>query len=460
MSADATTLEREVRRLRFGDPAQEERFQFDRQAGAVGRARGTMIVGIFVVVLLGMLDVIYATAAIPDYVAISIEVRFLWVAPIWLALLISTYLPGHCRRADWANAVATMGICWGLAYLKWHLPWYNPMSNILTDTALDVSLVMMISFFTLPIRFDRLVVTVILIVGGISVGFILTTTGDLHHDSQLLAFVLVGLGGLILVSVRAREVTERRLFAQREQLAELNAELSRMNAEKNEFMTIAAHDLRSPLAAVGGLVTGLSTGRFVSAEQTDTAYRSIQSMTQRMLGLVEDYLGAHVVEHASLPVRVERLDLGAAVEAARGRFVAGAKEKAQTVRFEVPEEPVWGQADGALLAQILDNFMSNALKFSPVGAEVEIGLLVAEDGSRVRIEVIDQGPGIPASEQHQLFRMFGRTSVQPTAGEKSHGIGLAVTKRLAESMGGTVGCDSPVTEVETGAAFWVELAAR
>jgi signal transduction histidine kinase len=457
MSADGATMERQVRRLRFVEPLREERFQTERHVAALGRTRVTTIAGIFVVALLGMLDVLYASADTPEYVAISLKVRLLWICPLWLVMLISTYLPGHYRRADWVYPAVTVGICWGLAYLKWHLPLYIDNANILTATTLDVSLVMMISFFTLPIRFGRLVVAVLAIIAVVSGGYLLTTSGSLYQDSRLLSFVLMGLGGLILVSVRAREVTERRLFAQREQLAELNAELSRLNAEKDEFMTIAAHDLRSPLAAVGGLAEALRRGRVSGAEKVNTTYRSITEMTRRMLALVEDYLGAHAVEQAALPVRIRRIDLGAAVRAAVDRFEPAAQDKGQRLRCDAPAGPVWGEADEALLAQILDNFVSNALKFSPTGATIELALLQAADGGRVRVEVVDEGPGVPAGEQHRLFRMFGRTSVQPTAGEKSHGIGLAVTKRLAESMEGTVGCESPVAEDGTGAAFWVEL---
>lgn len=456
MTAEPMTLERQVRRLRFAERAQEQRFQADRHAAAQGRARVTMIVGIFVVVLLGLLDVVYA-AETPGYVAISLKVRFLWIAPLWLAVLVSTYLPGHIRRADWMYAAATIGICWGLAYLKWHIPLYVNNANILTATALDVALVMMISFFTLPIRFGRLVLAVLAIIAAISVGFLLTTAGEVQEDSRILACVLVALGGLILVSVRAREVTERRLFAQREQLAELNSELARLNAEKNEFMTIAAHDLRSPLAALGGLGQALRRGTISDAAQLARVYGSIEEMSQRMLGLVDDYLGAHAVEHGQLPIRLARCDLATEVREAVQRAESMAAAKDQRLHFDAPAEEIQGEVDASLLAQILDNFLSNAVKFSPVGGSVEVGFLRADDGDRVRIEVCDEGPGVPVDEQAKLFRMFGKTSVRPTAGEKSHGIGLAVTKRLAESMNGSVGCESPLTESGTGAAFWIEL---
>lgn len=449
------------RPLRFADAAQEERFQTDRQTSALWRARVTMIVGIFVVASMGMLDVIYNAASVPEFVEISLWVRFGWVAPIWLGVIISSYLPRHVRRADALYAIATVLICWGLAVMRWSAWVHIPNTNILTSVALDVTMVMLMSFFTLPVRLVWIALAMVGIVGGITGGLLLImTVEEALNNAQLLGFVLLAMAVLVLVSVRAREVTERRLFAQREELTALNAELSRLNAEKNEFMTIAAHDLRSPLAAVNGVVLALQLGQIKGVEKVDTTYRSIQEMTRRMLGLVDDYLGAHAIEHATLPVRRERLDLAEVVTAVARRQKSTAQAKEQTIRFDPPVAAVEAVADASQLAQILENFLSNALKFSPAGAEVEIALLQAEDGSRVRIEVIDQGPGVPVSEQGNLFRMFGRTSVQPTAGEKSHGIGLAVTKRLAESMGGSVGCESPVTGDGTGSAFWVELKAR
>lgn len=451
------SVDQQDRPLRFADPSQEERFQFDRQTTSLFRARITMAVGIFLVAGLGMLDVAYTARGYPEFVGFSLWVRFGWVAPIWLIVIISSYLPGHVRRADAFYAVATVLICWGVALMRlsgWAL---IPGINLLTATALDVMVVMLMSFFTLPMRFAWTAGAAVAIAVGVGAVFLLNTVGADHADSQLLTYVLMGMGVVVLVSVRAREITERRLFAQREELANLNTELSRVNAEKNEFMTIAAHDLRSPLAVVGGVVGGLRTGQISGTEKTNAAYASVLEMTQRMLRLVDDYLGAHAVEHAMLPIRLERLDLGTAAMAAANRLTVTAREKDQTIRFAMPDTEVRAEADASLLAQILDNFLSNAMKFSPVGAEVEIGLLRAEDGSRVRLEVVDQGPGVPAAEQGNLFRMFGRTSVQPTDGEKSHGIGLAVTKRLAESMGGAVGFESPVTEDGSGSAFWVEL---
>jgi signal transduction histidine kinase len=100
-----------------------------------------------------------------------------------------------------------------------------------------------------------------------------------------------------------------------------------------------------------------------------------------------------------------------------------------------------------MLAQVADNFVTNALKFSAAGATVRVELLVAEaageggsgGGGVARLTVTDEGPGIAAEEQGRLFTKFGKGSARATAGEASTGLGLAVAKRLAEAMGGAVG---------------------
>jgi signal transduction histidine kinase len=242
-------------------------------------------------------------------------------------------------------------------------------------------------------------------------------------------------------------------FAQREQLEAMNAELARMNAEKNEFMAIAAHDLRAPLATVSG-VAGQMRARAADAKTGEGA-ALIETQAGRMLALVNDYLGAHAAESGTLPVRRERLHLGEVARAAARRHGPTAARKQQVIELGGEDVATWIEADAALLAQVADNFVSNAIKFSPAGTAVRIEVQTADGHPWARLAVIDRGPGIAADEQANLFRKFGRASTRPTAGETSHGLGLAVAKRLAEAMGGSVGCES---EAGAGATFWVELA--
>ena len=215
---------------------------------------------------------------------------------------------------------------------------------------------------------------------------------------------------------------------------------------------IAAHDLRAPLATVGAAARQLRE-RPEPAAAVKSA-ELIEAQAGRMLGLVNDYLGAHAAESGTLPVRRTRLELGATLREAAERHGAAARAKGQKIATDALPEPVWVEADPALLAQVTDNFVSNALKFSPRGAEVRLEVHTADGHPRARLAVVDAGPGIAAEEQARLFRKFERGSARPTGGESSHGLGLAVAKRLAEAMDGAVGCES---EPGAGATFWVEL---
>jgi signal transduction histidine kinase len=111
-------------------------------------------------------------------------------------------------------------------------------------------------------------------------------------------------------------------------------------------------------------------------------------------------------------------------------------------------------ADPRRLGQAVSNLLSNAIKYSPPGSEVTLS--AAPQGSRVRLSVQDEGPGIPAAERSRLFRPFGKTSVRPTGGESSTGLGLWIVRQLVTLQDGCAGTEFPP---DGGAIFWLELPA-
>lgn len=453
MSVAAVDLEKQARRMRFADPAWEQRFNQERQEQGRNRARWLIVLGMFVVCGIGFLEANMNARRAPEYTGLAMYYRFLVVAPLWLGMLVSTGLPGHWRRADWVFALGTTLICWALALNKWHYGFYYPRDTISTHILIDVLVPLLVSSFALPLRFGPLAVMALASTWVPTIFFYLNVPPGLQRDAIFVASMLPATGVLAVVLGWYREAGERRMFGQREQVRELNAELARLNTEKNEFMAIASHDLRAPLASVRGLAEMLRSGDIAGPAKQAEAHAAIHDAAGRMLGLVNDYLGAHAAESGMLPVALMRLDLQAVATEAAARHAPIATGKRQ--RIEVVAGPAAGvRADAALLAQVTDNFVTNALKFSPAGATVKLGIAVAEDGSVARFEVTDQGPGISPAEQANLFQKFSRTSAQPTGGETSHGLGLAVAKRLAETMGGKVGCDS---EPGAGATFWIQL---
>lgn len=464
-------LLRQARRLRFSDAGTEARYDEDRFVSGMVRERVTMAACALASAMLGLVEA-HSSRTLYEFPGLMMTlhaVRFHAVIPLWVALCAATFWRGFPRWAGSANAVVTVLSCWGHSIIAWQvlraLPDRN-LPNMLTGSTL---LVLIVALLMLPMRFRALVGVVVLSLGGTLWFFQAMLGGDPVHAANL-ASARVSLplvAALILIGGWFREAADRRMFAQREharrlagELAVANGELARLNAEKNEFMAIAAHDLRAPLATMRGFAELLRDGRLPGEEKRATAVNEIHVQATRMLGLVTDYLGAHVAESAALPVRRERIDLAAHAREACQRHEPAARLKQQSLAGPNGIDPVWARADPALLAQVADNFVSNAMKFSAPGASIRF-----ETGRRDGVgclAVVDSGPGIPPEEQAELFRKFGRTSARPTAGETSHGLGLAVAKRLAEAMGGRVGCESPVAGGDAGAPrqgarFWIEL---
>ncbi len=461
MSAATTghqaTWQREARRLRFSDPDWETRFRIERIEQSQTRVRVTTVIAIFAVVLMGLGDVVANVKGFPEYVRLSLEHRFFFVVPMWLIMLISTGLPGHVQRATWLNPIGTVLVLWAIALLKWQHGLMFRETYVVSNVMADAAAIILLSAFGLPMLFRGIVVMISVGCGGI-IGLFAIYDHLLPgvQAALILSYALSGTGVVVAALAWHREVGERRDFAQREIMAELNRELGRLNAEKNEFMAAAAHDLRSPLAAVRGLAGQMRLGRLSDPERQAKALSAIDDLSGRMLEVVNNYLGEHALESGTLPVRLEQVDLRKVIAEAAARHGPAAAAKEQQVL--APAGPaVWGRADISLLGQVLDNFLSNALKFSHRGATVRLALAEARADERVRIEVIDTGPGVAPEDRGKLFRKYSGTGAKPTGGESSHGIGLAVTKRVAEAMGGEVGCDS---EPGAGATFWVALPVR
>jgi len=446
-------LRRQANRLRFEDAALESAFHDERVAAARVRARALLPIGILALGLIGCCEAKVGSVESPEMLRRTLETRFFGMIPPWLIIYISTGLPGHRQRADWLSALGTVAVCWALAWRYWHFALIYPQTQIAGAVTGALLSVLLVSAVTLTMSFRALAATTLASFAGTLLFYRITLPPDRSGEWFVMSMTFAGIGLLMLFLGWYREAADRLMFAQREHVRMLNVELACLNAEKNEFIAIASHDLRSPLVTVQALANQLLSGGQREAER---AHLAIRDLAHGMLRLVENYLGAHAIEHGTVPVRMERIDLAAAATEAAARHRPLAEGKGQCLKLEATR-PVWARGDAGFLGQVLDNFLSNALKFSPRGANVGIAIAVAEDGSLARIEVSDEGPGIAPENREEIFRKFRRTGLKPTGGETSHGLGLAVAKRLAESMGGEVGCEPAE---KTGAMFWVSLPSR
>jgi len=239
--------------------------------------------------------------------------------------------------------------------------------------------------------------------------------------------------------------------------------LREMNEEKSEFMGIAAHDLRNPLSAIKGfsdiIVEEAQSLRRPEAHDPGPCLKEIEEFggrigvtTARILEMVQNLLDANRIERGELQLHLAPTDLGAGVAVVIETQRPRAAAKQQTLHWQNEAGPVPVLADATALAQVIENLVSNAVKYSPPGKKIHVRL--TKTPQAVRCEVQDEGPGLSAEDQKKLFGKFARLSAKPTGGEHATGLGLSIVKRMVEAMNGKVWCES---EPGSGALFVVEF---
>jgi signal transduction histidine kinase len=294
-----------------------------------------------------------------------------------------------------------------------------------------------------------------LIANGIPVGFIFfsSTQTNIYAGRHVDIFKQVA-AQLSVILEKGRLVLE--LADQKAAIEQQNRELRRLNELKNSFLGIAAHDLRNPIGNIRmttHLLLELSPDELSEAERA--AFLSdINSQTHHMLTLLDDILDVTQIEAGKLDLKLRPLDLGHFLtEMVQRQAVMAAIKGTQVTLAPVP--PGEAQADRVHLRQVVDNLISNAVKYSPPGSTVTVKVEPGNN-SGWKIKVQDQGPGITQADRKHLFKDFARLSARPTGGEKSIGLGLAISRRVVEAHGGQIGVDS---EPGQGATFWFTLPA-
>ncbi|MBS1536611.1 MAG: tetratricopeptide repeat-containing sensor histidine kinase [Bacteroidetes bacterium] len=239
------------------------------------------------------------------------------------------------------------------------------------------------------------------------------------------------------------------------ELAELNKNLLELNNEKNEFLGIAAHDLKNPLA---GIMLTASTVkqhfRQMPGDEIIGQMETIEKTADRMRRIITNLLDIYSIESGKLNLAIKHFDLSKLVASLVKDFRKLSKAKNIEIHFTPPTQIIFVLADYNATIEILENLISNALKFSHKSGSITIQLSLHEEYSTARLEIIDSGQGFSDDDKLQLFGKFMRLSARPTDGEDSTGLGLYIVKKLVEAMNGRINCES---ELGKGAKFIVEL---
>lgn len=248
------------------------------------------------------------------------------------------------------------------------------------------------------------------------------------------------------------EVFYRRINHHVEVLESIRA-LKKANEIKNQFLGMAVHDLRTPISGIKGLANLLLGGGCgeLNEEQLEML-GYIGEANEQMNVLVSDLLDISVIESGELTLEMANGNLEEVVRQRLRIHAFAAKKKGISIRTGFKSLPPF-RFDSNRIGQVLDNLLSNAIKFSPADKDIDVSILKDEEGQAM-ICVKDYGQGIPKEESELLFEVFKKTSVQPTAGESSTGLGLSIVRKIVEAHGGKVWADSVYGE---GAMFCFTL---
>jgi len=259
------------------------------------------------------------------------------------------------------------------------------------------------------------------------------------------------------VFAAARDVTDRRLIEVTMQETNLgferaSAAAEKANRAKSEFLSSMSHELRSPLNAILGFAQLMSSDSPAPTAQQQDSIDQILHAGWYLLELINEVLDLAQVESGRLALSVEPISVGEIMNECQAMIEPQAQKRSVTMTFPHFDSPCFVEADRTRLKQVLINLLSNAIKYGRAGGTVVVDCVV--DNERpVRISVRDKGKGLSPEKQSQLFQPFNRLGQERSAVQGT-GIGLVMSKRLVELMGGTIGVESWIGE---GSVFWFEL---
>lgn len=313
-------------------------------------------------------------------------------------------------------------------------------------------LIVRFSAFHVSLVISQMLVLALLILIGSQFTFI---ESDVNLILNSIAFVLTLLTGIVLVRSVLAEIRQRKQVEKlAKELAAANERLKQLDQLKDEFLSIASHQLRAPITAVRGYAANLSDGTYgVVPEYFKEPIQTIMETTRLMASSIDDYLNISRIEQGRMKYEKSEFDISHLTAQIVKELTPVAARKQLALSAE-PAGEITIRADIGKIKQVITNLIDNAIKYTEKGG---ITVAVTKEVGKVRVTITDTGIGIGADEISSLFEKFTRARDANKVNTTGTGLGLYVAKQLAEGHGGRVWAESDGSG--KGSRFIVELPA-
>ena len=235
------------------------------------------------------------------------------------------------------------------------------------------------------------------------------------------------------------------------ELEDSNRQLEDLNQEKLQLIGLVSHDLKGPFNRIFALVQLMNMSKDNLTEDQKEYLGKIQQISVDGLGMVRNLLDSRKLDETGIELKEASLDFAHVVSSLVKHYGTIAEKKKIAIDLKVSGETTL-RADKNYLSRMVENLLSNAIKFSQEHKKIECDLI--RKNGVIEFSVKDQGPGISKEDQSKLFLRFQSLTARPTAGESSTGLGLYITKSIADKMGAEILCES---ELGKGAKFTLRL---
>ena len=287
--------------------------------------------------------------------------------------------------------------------------------------------------------------------------------GNIYHHGVYIIWEFIITWGFFIVFVLIVNAIKKSnivIAKKNNELKKTNEELNKANIIKDELLKITSHDLKNPLSNIMNLSSFIMDSKNISTEETEKLAGWIHESSKKMSDIINQYLTNNLGNNSNIYTNVKPFPIDNLLERIVKEYHFKASQKNITLNLSCPIRNILVETDEIHTYQVIDNILSNAIKYSPKGKEISISVYydtipdIDKQDESIVVQIKDNGPGFQEEDMSKMFNQNTKLSAIPTDGESSTGNGLYIAKKIIEEMKGKIWVES---QFGMGSSFFIAL---